>query len=168
MTTLKKPIFIGFFGLCHFTFFSFFCFYFSNIKKEKTKNAIFFPKTSFLTSPKFCKNTILTHCCTICVSKNAQKHYKNGEKQWKKNLDHFLTLNLDHFLTLKPPNLGPLFNVSRDLVCTLSYHFVFLFCAQLSGNFLKIAFFKKRVQKLGFSIFSVLSIKFENSLFWVC
>ena len=31
------------------------------------------------------------------------------------------------------------------------------FCAQLSGNFLKIAFFKKRVQKLGFSNFSVLS-----------
>ena len=29
------------------------------------------------------------------------------------------------------------------------------FCAQLSGNFLKIAFFKKRVQKLGFSIFCV-------------
>ena len=58
--------------------------------------------------------------------------------------------------------------VSRDLVCTLSYHFVFFFGAQLSGNFLKIAFFKKRVQKLGFSIFSVLSIKFENSLFLVC
>ena len=31
--------------------------------------------------------------------------------------------------------------VSRDLVCTLSYHFVFFFCAQLSGNFLKIGFF---------------------------
>ena len=40
-----------------------------------------------------------------------------------------------------------------------------VFCAQLSGNFLKIAFFKKRVQKLGFSIFSVLSLNFENSLF---
>ena len=54
----------------------------------------------------------------------------------------------------------------KDLVCTLSYHFVFLsFGAQLSGNFLKIAFFKKRVQKLGFSIFSVLSLNFENSLF---
>ena len=39
----------------------------------------------------------------------------------------------------------------------LSYHFVFLFCVQLFANFLKIAFFEKRVQKLGFSIFSVLS-----------
>ena len=39
------------------------------------------------------------------------------------------------------------------------------FCAQLSGNFLKIAFFKKRVQKLGFSIFSVLSLNFEKFLF---
>ena len=55
--------------------------------------------------------------------------------------------------------------VSRDLFCTLSYHFVFYFCPQFSGNFLKIAFFKKRVQKLGFPIFSVLSLNFENSLF---
>ena len=39
------------------------------------------------------------------------------------------------------------------------------FGAQLSGNSLKIAFFEKRVQKLGFSIFSVLSLSFGNSLF---
>ena len=38
-------------------------------------------------------------------------------------------------------------------------------CAQLSGSYLKIAFLKKRVQKLGFSIFCALSLKFENSLF---
>ena len=101
MTTLKKPYFYRVLGPFPFSFFSFFCFYFSNIKKEKTKNAIFFSKTSFLTSPKFCKNTILTHCCTICVSKNAPKHYKNGENS-EKNLDQFLTLNLDQFLTLKP------------------------------------------------------------------
>ena len=44
--------------------------------------------------------------------------------------------------------------------------FCVFFCAQLSGNYLKIAFFKKRVQKLGFSIFSVLSLNFENSLFF--
>ena len=43
--------------------------------------------------------------------------------------------------------------------------FCVFFCPQFSGNFLKIAFFKKRVQKLGFSIFSVLSLNFENSLF---
>ena len=53
--------------------------------------------------------------------------------------------------------------VSSDF-CTLSYHF---FCAQLSGNFLKITF-SKRMQKLGFSIFSVLILDFENSLFGVC
>ena len=47
----------------------------------------------------------------------------------------------------------------------LSYQFVFFFCFQLFANFLKIAFFKKRVQKLGFSIFSVLSLNFENSHF---
>ena len=38
------------------------------------------------------------------------------------------------------------------------------FCFQLFANFLKIAFFKKRVQKLGFSIFSVLSLNFANFL----
>ena len=43
---------------------------------------------------------------------------------------------------------------------------LFVFCAQLSGNFLKIAFFKKRVQKLVFSIFCVLSLNFENYLFF--
>ena len=43
--------------------------------------------------------------------------------------------------------------------------FCVFFCPQFSGNFLKIAFFKKRVQKLGFPIFSVLSLNFENSPF---
>ena len=107
---LKKTIFIGFWGLFHFLFFSFFCFYFSNIKKEKTKNAIFFSKPSFLTSPKFCK-TLFWHIVALFLFlKMPRKHYKTGEKQWKKNLDQFLTLSLDQFLTLKPPNLGPVFN----------------------------------------------------------
>ena len=47
----------------------------------------------------------------------------------------------------------------------LSYQFVFFFCFQLFFSFLKMAFFKKGVQKLGFPIFSVLSYFFENSLF---
>ena len=54
--------------------------------------------------------------------------------------------------------------VSSDLVCTLSSHFVFLLCPIIWQSS-KIAFFKKRAQKLGFSIFSVLSLDFENSLF---
>ena len=48
----------------------------------------------------------------------------------------------------------------------------FLWCSvisvcffQLFFSYLKIAFFKKRVQKLVFSIFSVLSYFFKNSLF---
>ena len=41
---------------------------------------------------------------------------------------------------------------------------VCFFCSQLSGNFLKIAFFKKRVQKLGFSIFCVFKFKFWKIL----
>ena len=36
------------------------------------------------------------------------------------------------------------------------------FCVQLFANFLKIAFFEKRVQKLGFSNFCVLSSFFQN------
>ena len=62
-----------------------------------------------------------------------------------------------HFRTIK-------IGVSGDFFL-LSYHCVCFFCSQLSGNFLKIAFFKKRVQKLGFSVFCVLSLNFENSLF---
>ena len=73
MTTLKKTYFYRVFWLFPFSFFLPFLFLYLQHKKSKTKNAIFFSKTSFLTFPKFCKNTILTHCDTICVSKNAQK-----------------------------------------------------------------------------------------------
>ena len=55
----------------------------------------------------------------------------------------------------------------RFCFCSVIIVCVF-FGAQLSGNFLKIAFFKKWVQNLGFLIFGVLSLNFENSLFWVC
>ena len=61
-------------------------------------------------NPKFCKNTILTHSDTICVSKNAQNTIKLGEKQ-QNILDQFLTYNLDQFLTYKTPNLGPVFKL---------------------------------------------------------
>ena len=55
--------------------------------------------------------------------------------------------------------------VSGDYV--YSTIIVFFFGAQLSGKFLKIAcfFFQKRVQKLGFSIFCILILNFENSPF---
>ena len=65
-------------------------------------------------------------------------------------------LGQGHFHTIK-------IGVSGDFFL-LSYHCVF-FCSQLLANFLKIAFFKKRVQKLGFSIFCVLSLNIENYLF---
>ena len=52
MTTLKKTYFYRFFWSFPF-YFSFF--YFSNIKKKKTKNAIFFSKTSFLITQNFAK-----------------------------------------------------------------------------------------------------------------
>ena len=74
----QTPIFIGFFGLFHFVCFSFFCFYFSNIKKTKTKNAIFFSKTSFWHPQNFAK-TLVWHNVTLFVfSKMPPKHYKNG------------------------------------------------------------------------------------------
>ena len=53
----------------------------------------------------------------------------------------------------------------RRFFCSIIIVCVCVFCSQLLANFLKIAFFKKRVQKLGFSIFCVLSLNFENSLF---
>ena len=66
-----------------------------------------FRKPHFWHPPNFAK-TLFWHTVALFVFlKMPKKHYKNGEKQWRKNLDHFLTLNLDHFLTLKPPNLGP-------------------------------------------------------------
>ena len=68
-------------------------------------------------NPKFCKNTILTHCDTICVTKKAKKHYKTGEKTAKKNLDQFLTYNLDQFLTYKTPNLGPVLTLQHIYIC---------------------------------------------------
>ena len=70
---LKKHYFYRVFWPFPFSFFFFFLFLFLQHKKEKTKNAIFFSKTSFLTSPKFCKNTILAQCDTICVFKNTPK-----------------------------------------------------------------------------------------------
>ena len=114
-----KTIFIGSFGLFHF-FFSFFCFYFSNIKKEKTKNPTFFSKTSFLITQNFAK-TLFWHTVTLFVFlKMPPKHYKLG-KTAKKKLDQFLTYsldqflytyNLDQFLSYKTPNLGPACNSS--------------------------------------------------------
>ena len=83
------------------------------MKKEKTKNAIFFSKTSFLTSPKSCKNTILAQCDTICVFKNTPKHYKYWENS--ENLDQFWTLDLDQFLTLDTPKIGPVLNSTASI-----------------------------------------------------
>ena len=66
-----------------------------------------FRKPHFWHPPNFAK-TLFWHTVALFVFlKMPKKHYKTGEKQWKKNLDQFLTLNLDQFLTLKPPNLGP-------------------------------------------------------------
>ena len=89
-------MFIGFFG---FGLFPCCCFLFLFLlqKHEKdTKNAIFFSKTSFLTSRQFAK-TLFWHKLTLFVFINIpRKHYENGGKQWK-NLDQCLTYTLDQF-----------------------------------------------------------------------
>ena len=106
---LKNPIFIGcFFAIFPFCFFFFFSVSIFQHKKEKTKNAIFFSKTSFLTTQNFAK-TLFWHIVTLFV---LQKKPKSTIKLGKtaKNLDQFLTYNLDQFLTYKTPNLGPVFN----------------------------------------------------------
>ena len=94
-TTFKNTIFIGFLGLFHFVFF--FWFSVSNIKKTKTKNAIYISKTSSLTSRQFCKNAILAHIDTICVFKHTPKHYKIRENSETKTWTSF--------------KLGPVFNL---------------------------------------------------------
>ena len=124
MTTLKKPYFYRVF--CYFPFFVFFLFsvcIFQH-KKEKTKNAIFFSKTSFLITQNFAK-TLFWHTVTLFVlQKKPKKPYKTGEKTAKKNLDQFLTYNLDQFLTYKTPNLGPVFN-------STAYIYIYIYAVKL-------------------------------------
>ena len=87
-----------------------------------------FQKPHFWHPPNFAK-TLFWHTVALFVFlKMPKKHYKTGEKQWKKNLDQFLTLNLDQFLTLKPPNLGPVFNFTAYIYI---YVFVFFFGGQM-------------------------------------
>ena len=79
-----------------------------------------------MTFGQFCKNTILTHCCTICVSKHAQKTIK----MWKtvnKHLDQFLTCSLDQFLTHKRPNLGPVFS-------STAYTYIYIYAVKLKSD----------------------------------
>ena len=121
MTTLKKPYFYRVF--CYFPLFVFFLFSVSLFqhKKEKTKNAIYFSKTSFFITQNFAK-TLFWHTVTLFVlQKKPKKHYKTGEKTAKKNLDQFLTYNLDQFLTYKTPNLGPVFNFT-------AYIYIYIYC----------------------------------------
>ena len=116
---LKKHYLYRFFGL---SIFFFFCFYYSNIKR-KNKKCNFFPKTSFLTSPKFCteKHYFGTMWHYLCFQKYPKTLQKWG-KQWTKNLDQFLTLDLDQFLTLETPNLGPVFNSTAFIYIYIYIH----------------------------------------------
>ena len=113
MTTLKKNYFYRVF--CYFPFFVFFffCFYFPT-QKRKNKKCNFLFENLIFDNPKFCNNTILTHCDTICVTEKAKNTIKLG-KTAKKNLDQFLTYKLDQFLTYKTPNLGPVFNFTAHI-----------------------------------------------------
>ena len=108
MTTLKNPIFIGFFVIFPFLFF-FSVSIFQHKKEKKTKNAIFFSKTSFLITQNFAK-TLFWHTVTLFVLQKKPNNTIKLGKNSKKNLDQFLTYNLDQFLTYKTPNLGPVFN----------------------------------------------------------
>ena len=55
--------------------------------------------------------------------------------------------------------------VSGVFFCSVIILCVF-FCVQLFANFLEIAFFEKRVQKLGFPNFFIFSVKFLKTLFF--
>ena len=101
MTTLKKTYFYRVF--CYFPFLFFFFFFvflflFSNIKKEKSKKCNFLFKNLIFDNPKFCKNTILTHCDTICVTKKSPKNtIKLGKKQQKKTWTSFQLITWTSF-----------------------------------------------------------------------
>ena len=89
MTTLKKTYFYRVFWSFPFSFFSFFLFLFLQHKKEKTKNAIFSSKTSFLITQNFAK-TLFWHTVTLFVFlKKPPKHYKTREKQQNKTWTSF-------------------------------------------------------------------------------
>ena len=96
-----------------------------------------FRKPHFWHPPNLAK-TLFWHIVALFVFlKMLKKHYKTGEKQWKKNLDQFLTLNLDQFLTLKPPNLGPVFNFTAYIYipCLSSFFFSFSLSLLESDSF---------------------------------
>ena len=82
---LKKTYFYRVF-FCYFPFFCFFLFSVSIFqhKKEKNKKCNFLFENLIFDNPKFCKNTILTHCDTICVTKKAKNTRKLGENSKKK------------------------------------------------------------------------------------
>ena len=48
-----------------------------------------------------------------------------------KNLDQFLTLNLDQFLTLKPPNLGPIFNFTKNIYIYIIILYYIILCVYI-------------------------------------
>ena len=92
-----------------------------------------FRKPHFWHPPNFAK-TLFWHTVALFVFlKMPPKHYKNGGKQWKNNLDHLSTLNLDHFVTLKPPNLGPLFNFTA-YIYTIIYIYIYTSIFSSSGG----------------------------------
>ena len=126
MTTLKT-LFIGFFGLFHFPFFFFLFLFLQHKKRKKQKMQFSFRKPHFWHPQNFAK-TLFWHNVTLFVfSKIPPKHYKNGEKTVKKNLDQFLTLDLDQFLTLETPNLGPVFNSTAYIYIYIYIYFFFFF-----------------------------------------
>ena len=112
MTTLKKHYFYRvFWAFFHFHFFLFCLFLFLQHEKRKNKKCNFLFENLILDIPP----TIFWHDVTLFVfSKVPKKHYKNGEKQWKKNLDKFLTLDLDQYLTLE------------DQFLTLQYIYIYI------------------------------------------
>ena len=99
---LKKPIFIGFFGLFHFLFFFFFLFLgLQHKKRKKQKMQFSFRKPHFWHPPNFAK-TLFWHTVALFVFlKMPKKHYKTGEKQQKNIGPVFNT------------RLGPVFNTRK-------------------------------------------------------
>ena len=124
MTTLKKPYFYRVFWPFPFSFFFFFLFLFFQHKKGKNKKCNFLFENLIFDNPKFSKKNILTHCGTICVSKNAQKHYKTGEKTAKKKLGPVFNFKLGPVFNFKTPKSWTSFLTLQHIYI---YIFIYLF-----------------------------------------
>ena len=154
----KNTIFLGFFLMFVFQFFSCFLFFFLQHKKDKNKKCTFFFETPFFDNLTNCQKNIFAPLHTICVFLRCPENTIKLGKTSKKNLGPSFDATLDQVLTQKTPNLGPSFDSTANIYI---YAVVLLSGPSLAfwGVIIwaKFAFYKtlfvKNTIKRGFSTF---------------